>query len=1020
MKKLLTFIFFTLLGLTSVFSAALRWNQTNFSGGWGDPSNWTLLSGTDDDNIPDSDDVVVIPAGLTSVAFGIFDVQSIVIQSAPADFISTFTDQVGRLVIGNPSFGSGTISTQLITMTGGASSLLVLNGSLSTSGDINMLGAQELRVFASQTLNVGGDLNRSTGTVIQEGTTFISGAYPSTGVTFGGNSIVNYNGSISQNVSNLTYDSLIFSGTGEKTISGAITYDSFTFDGPQDVVFDTDSPFIILIPDAGVYNTLTFKGTGEKSINTDLTVATLIIDPVDKPSVNYSGTNSQTVIDATYENLTFSNGGLKILPLTPTINGTFSAGSVDAQYSGNVDQRILPGTYNSLDLIGTGTKIIDTLDVVVNAAFTANDTQILITDGELNLNGLVDFGTSTVEFGRDGDQDVPKYGTPFYSLVISGTGAKTIVDATSISTIEDFSIESGGTLNLGMDTVKICGDININGNINDDGGTITIKGTEPTTISGSSAIVITNLNLVKTADVDVTIDGTVNIKPTGTITLTSSNDGLVVGSGSLTLEADGANSYATVAALPDGASITGNVNAQGYFNASTRTWWHVSSPVTSPKADDWINSGIFITGGFTGNSNDSIVGTDLQSMYSFDETSGASQNDSWVNFPLSSSAETMVTGRGYRIFIRDDASSASPKTATLMGELNQGDIPVPLSYTNTGDMTNDGFNLIGNPYPATLDWTAVATANASSLNATFNDAYVWNATSQTYNVATSIAPFQAFFVLASSGTSGLSLEESMKSSTNVALTREGADQNIINVSIQETDLERPFNVATTKIGIDPLATSGADKGLDQLFLSRNMFKEFDDRDLIDINTISEEGFNLSKNVLPESTDEQTIPLNILFSDYNEFSINVNLENYSYGEVFLEDRYLNTTTGLNADDEINYLVITDNSAASKASDRFVLKVNAEPLGLFGSKDKQSVFTLYPNPTSTTVSYQVNWSYSNFELAITDLLGNTVYSKTVENNSSSVSGDINVSNLEKGIYNVIITSGKNVETEKLIIK
>jgi hypothetical protein len=96
-------------------------------------------------------------------------------------------------------------------------------------------------------------------------------------------------------------------------------------------------------------------------------------------------------------------------------------------------------------------------------------------------------------------------------------------------------------------------------------------------------------------------------------------------------------------------------------------------------------------------------------------------------------------------------------TASLEGTLNTGTITIPLTRNNSLVVPKyPGWNLVGNPYPTSIDWDELSGWTKTNVNATI---YIHvNATKwATYNKATGetnggsnlIPPFQGFFVEAS-------------------------------------------------------------------------------------------------------------------------------------------------------------------------------------------------------------------------------------------------------------------------------
>jgi hypothetical protein len=127
-----------------------------------------------------------------------------------------------------------------------------------------------------------------------------------------------------------------------------------------------------------------------------------------------------------------------------------------------------------------------------------------------------------------------------------------------------------------------------------------------------------------------------------------------------------------------------------------------------------------------------------------------------TNFTAANGGTNFVPGKAYAI------SYPNTVTKSFSGFLNQGNINIPLTYTNG---IYSGWNFIGNPYPSAINWNASSGWERNILeNASANDKamWVWNATNGNYGayisnasigtngVTRNIALSQGFWVKASS------------------------------------------------------------------------------------------------------------------------------------------------------------------------------------------------------------------------------------------------------------------------------
>jgi hypothetical protein len=117
-----------------------------------------------------------------------------------------------------------------------------------------------------------------------------------------------------------------------------------------------------------------------------------------------------------------------------------------------------------------------------------------------------------------------------------------------------------------------------------------------------------------------------------------------------------------------------------------------------------------------------------------------------------------VVGRGYLYSVE----AANP-TKEFAGNLNNGSVSYGLTAISDSLLLR-GFNLVGNPYPSSVDWSAASGWTRSVLTAAGGgyDMWIWNPAANNYGVCNSatgtgtnsvtryIAPMQGFFVRAAS------------------------------------------------------------------------------------------------------------------------------------------------------------------------------------------------------------------------------------------------------------------------------
>ena len=296
--------------------------------------------------------------------------------------------------------------------------------------------------------------------------------------------------------------------------------------------------------------------------------------------------------------------------------------------------------------------------------------------------------------------------------------------------------------------------------------------------------------------------GKFSVATNGLLTMAGSGTTLEAGE-KLYLKSD-ATSNANVAAIPSGCSITGNVIVESWMKGGpgTRGFQTLTSPVheaaggttyslllfkknmivTGPNTPAQTLSTLVANPGFF---DQGITNTTSSSTVKFYNEPAAADKLQYL-YPASI-ADTRLLGQGLYFYYRGDRINAitakltanSTQTTeafapTFVGIINSGDISVPLSYTNKGD-SSDGYTLIGNPYPSTIDWNSPFIDKTKLLNLTIyilkkNGTFAtYNGTLGTNNGTQYILPGQGFFVKSKPAGGAVLFTEQGKSTYNIPL-----------------------------------------------------------------------------------------------------------------------------------------------------------------------------------------------------------------------------------------------------------
>ncbi len=257
-------------------------------------------------------------------------------------------------------------------------------------------------------------------------------------------------------------------------------------------------------------------------------------------------------------------------------------------------------------------------------------------------------------------------------------------------------------------------------------GTGVIKGT------ATSNLVIGGTSTTGTYYFDQTTPGTTNVlkdltlsgSTTATlgsnlnITAGATAGTVIVGSGT-TLNAAGkliikSNATGTARIGASSGTISGDVVVERYLPATRRAYRFLAAPVTTTGGvfASWQESGTNATGlgiqvtGFAS----ATPGVDATSGLDKSLTGNSSMftynGSAWAAVTNTKSTQ-LTPGAGFRVLVRGDrttdlyASSTPAATATTIkatGAVGQGTVTLSSLVT--------GFNLLGNPYPSSIDWDA--------------------------------------------------------------------------------------------------------------------------------------------------------------------------------------------------------------------------------------------------------------------------------------------------------------------------
>lgn len=603
-----------------------------------------------------------------------------------------------------------------------------------------------------------------------------------------------------------------------------------------------------------------------------------------------------------------------LLGLRPTIpTGTYS-----------VSYRSTNGTY------ATGLELPDPTDqtslgsLIVNtgqAANTINLNQNINVNGDVTFTrGIFNMNTFTLTMrGATWADNAGSVTAPAASLVIFD--GVTNVGGTANPTFTNIRLNASKSLTFTR-SFSIAGNIDFEPGSNFSMGafTATFSGNLLQQISANGAT-FSNITVSKSGGADVQLTSSLNL--TGILQFISPSASVdFMSGGFLTLISTSdiaAGGTASIYRLQSGNTVSGNVTVQRFVSGEGKIYRYLSSPVSGAFVSQWKDD-FAITGPFLDPSPKQIVcavytNPASTSLYYYDESVAGDVDTGYIAYPRPEAATTnspIVVGRGYAAYIRQ---CTIPTVVDVTGPINQGQITFPITYTNSAS-SGDGWNLVGNPYPATIDWDATTwtkTNIASIISIMDNGAgmvryYDPGVTEDIPNGE--IAAGQAFWVRTTAASPLLRIQEAAKVTSDVEFYRQ-AFPDIPSFVLKFSDGEHE-DKAYVKI-------------LD------NATVRLDDYDgpklpnpTFNFSTVSEDDVPMAINALDQLTCNGTIRIGMKDVEMKSYSVGLEIRGEYFDDYrfILIDHFLQKEINLN--EQAHYSFEITAQAGSKAQDRFSLR------------------------------------------------------------------------------------------------
>jgi len=593
---------------------------------------------------------------------------------------------------------------------------------------------------------------------------------------------------------------------------------------------------------------------------------------------------------------TFPNYGNLIFQPSPTGPGTFAgnlnvAGNLTINLGTVQEIRFATGSTSRSHSI-TGNLVVGGSGIVVgNNGTTASANisvggNLLVSEGTLrgtnsagnaifNITGdITNNGTWQLDDGSS---------TGIFSIVLNGSSAGQTIDGTSEISFENLTINNSSGVILGRDiTVNGClsmidGSVSSGDNILSYGSdaSLSYDGASYTITSGSEFPLTNgpanlNINLCNAAGISLhanrILSGNLTVAPGNIFRIPAglqlTVNGTTTTNGGLVLKSPVNNGPA--GSFIANGSVSGNVTVERFFNSwSAYYGWHfLSSPVLSQAIQpEFVPD----------------PPTSSEDFYKWDETTNL-----WINSKSSPGTwntgfeNNFSDGRGYLVAYQNAATrefTGIPATSN-----------VAISGLTLSSGTNNGWHLLGNPFPSAVEW------NGTDWNLTniASTAKIWVESSASYvdihEADHDIIPaMNGFMVQVTTAPGSLMIPASARTHDGTSWYKNSMES--IRLTVRETEFGTSQE---TEIRINQASTDGYDAAFDSRFLAGYAPQFF--------SIAGNE--HLSTNTLPDLSNNRIIQLGFIKNDASYYSIELDTTDLIPGiGVYMTDKKKNMVQDL---------------------------------------------------------------------------------------------------------------------------
>ena len=576
-------------------------------------------------------------------------------------------------------------------------------------------------------------------------------------------------------------------------------------------------------------------------------------------------------------------------------------------------------------------------------------------------------------------------------------------EVTGTQSIRTITIDAGARL-----TVKTVGILNVVGDFLNNGtftsvglGDVRFSGTATQQIGGSSTTTFNNLT-IGGAGVELQAPANVERLLTLNANLTTNNRGLTLLS----------SSNGTAMVVNNSGEVIGNATMQRVIAQVNAGYGYrqYASPVRSTTVADFATPGFtpLVNVAYNALPTPYIPVANFTNVQEYDEarlTAAYPGFDIGWKSPASLNSG-LVPGRGYAVNLN------AQQKVDLTGTLNNG--PVIVANLTTGRLTDSGWHLLGNPYPAPIDWDLVdlPTGLGEALylyhsTGTYTGSYISYVNGVGPVGADIVAPMQGFFVRnVGASTVDLTFTNACRLTTYASPTMQRGTTTRPLLELSLTDAQQRTDAAYLYF------ETGATAQFDAAF---DAFKVLNNDGKPNLYSVAP-GQPLSINGLGELRQQTVVPLGLRASTAGICRLQAaQLQNFpATTQVLLEDRKLQIVHDLRLSTPYSFTY-----SAMDTVGRFYVRFTPVLTAAQVPGNAAQVF-VYPNPTDGQFTVELNQCAGPVHIELLNAIGQQMLAQSTTGTGQLQRVRVDASHLATGVYAVRVKTPCGVILKKIVIK